>query len=171
MTVALVRVVVRFLHVSWANMQVRRWRRRQDMMTSTVHGSIRARVRGRMRNSYSAGTRSASCWSRAVLHDDVYGLSTGATDTIDYVSRDALPQRNLVHRMSRRYLSFRWWVMPFVRTPTASARHYTAMRASAQTARCPADFDAFQANPARHLAGHRPRHGREPGLFHARRFS
>ena len=82
------------------------------MMTSTVHDVALVFEGGGMRNSYSAGAIGVML-EQGLFFDDVYGLSAGATNAIDYVSRDA--RRNEASFTAcLDDLSFRWWVMPFV---------------------------------------------------------
>ncbi|MFR1639048.1 MAG: DUF6363 domain-containing protein [Eggerthellaceae bacterium] len=91
--------------------------------------------------------RSSVMLEQRLFFDDVYGLSAGATNAIDYVSRDA-PQRSLVHRMSRRPL------VSLVGDAVRGRRQRRARRCTADarvlsSCALPFDFGAFQANPAR----------------------
>ena len=116
------------------------------MMTSTVHDVALVFEGGGMRNSYSAGAISVML-EQGLFFDDVYGLSAGATNAIDYVSRDA--RRNKASfTVCLDDLSFRWWVTPFVDTDGVSAALHGDARVRSSCA-LPFDFDAFQANPAR----------------------
>lgn len=116
------------------------------MLTSTVHDVALVFEGGGMRNSYSAGAISVML-EHGLFFDDVYGLSAGATNVIDYLSRDA--RRNEASFTTcLDGLSFRWWVMPFVDTDGVSAALHGDARARSGCA-LPFDFDSFQANPAR----------------------
>ncbi|MFR0708147.1 MAG: patatin-like phospholipase family protein, partial [Eggerthella lenta] len=53
-------------------------------MTSTVHDVALVFEGGGMRNSYSAGAIGVML-EQGLFFDDVYGLSAGATNAIDYV--------------------------------------------------------------------------------------
>ena len=82
------------------------------MMAGTVHDVALVFEGGGMRNSYSAGAISVML-EQGLFFDDVYGLSAGATNAIDYVSRDA--RRNEASFTAcLDDLLFRWWVMLFV---------------------------------------------------------
>lgn len=116
------------------------------MMTSTVHDVALVFEGGGMRNSYSAGAIGVML-EQGLFFDDVYGLSAGATNAIDYVSRDA--RRNEASFTAcLDDLSFRWWVMPFVDADGVGAALHGDARVRSSCA-LPFDFDAFQANPAR----------------------
>ena len=58
------------------------------MLESTVHDVALVFEGGGMRNSYSAGAVSVLL-GQELFFNDVYGLSAGATNVIDYLSRDA----------------------------------------------------------------------------------
>lgn len=113
---------------------------------STVHGVALIFEGGGMRNSYSAGAASVLL-EQGIFFDDVYGLSAGATNAIDYVSRDARRGReSFVTCLDD--LAFRRWLLPFVGADGARA----ALRGDARArlgCNLPFDFAAFQANPAR----------------------
>ena len=81
-------------------------------MESTVHGVALVFEGGGMRNSYSAGALTVML-ENGLYFDDVYGLSAGATNAIDYVSRDVRrAQSSFTATLDG--LSFRGWVEPFV---------------------------------------------------------
>ena len=94
-------------------------------MESTVHGVALVFEGGGMRNSYSAGALTVML-ENGLYFDDVYGLSAGATNAIDYVSRDVRRAQSSF-TATLEGLSFRWWVEPFVDAD---------------------DFATFQNNPA-----------------------
>lgn len=115
-------------------------------MESTVHGVALIFEGGGMRNSYSAGAVSVLL-EQGIFFDDVYGLSAGATNAIDYVSRDA---RRAEASFTAYWddLAFRWWVAPLAGADGFDALlHGDALARSG--CRLPFDFAAFQANPAR----------------------
>ena len=116
------------------------------MLESTVHDVALVFEGGGMRNSYSAGAVSVML-EQGLFFDDVYGLSAGATNAIDYVSRDARRNESSF-TVCLDDLSFRWWVTPFVDTDGVSAALHGDARVRSSCA-LPFDFDAFQANPAR----------------------
>ena len=89
------------------------------MLESTVHDVALVFEGGGMRNSYSAGAVSVML-EQGLFFDDVYGLSAGATNAIDYVSRDARRNESSF-TVCLDDLSFRWWVTPFVDTDGVSA--------------------------------------------------
>ncbi len=115
-------------------------------MESTVHDVALVFEGGGMRNSYSAGAV-AVMLENGLFFDDVYGLSAGATNAIDYLSRDA-------RRVEASFTvclddaSFRWWLEPLV-----FADGFGALRRGDGEARSgcrlPFDFAAFKENPAR----------------------
>lgn len=116
------------------------------MMAGTVHDVALVFEGGGMRNSYSAGAISVML-EQGLFFDDVYGLSAGATNAIDYVSRDA--RRNEASFTAcLDDLLFRWWVMLFVDADGVGAALHGDARVLSSCA-LPFDFDAFQANPAR----------------------
>lgn len=101
---------------------------------------------GGMRNSYSAGAVSVLL-EAGMFFDDVYGLSAGATNAIDYVSRDARRARESF-TVCLDDLAFRSWLLPVL-----DADGFGAMVRGDTLARpgcaLPFDIEAFQANPAR----------------------
>lgn len=115
-------------------------------MESTVHGVALVFEGGGMRNSYSAGAVTVML-EHGLFFNDVYGLSAGATNVIDYLSRDA-------HRARASFttcldgLDFRPWLLPVV-----GADGFGAVVRGDGLARTdcslPFDFPAFSANPAR----------------------
>lgn len=115
-------------------------------MESTVHGVALVFEGGGMRNSYSAGALSVML-ENGLFFDDVYGLSAGATNAADYLSRDA---RRAEASFTECLVgpAFRWWLAPL-----AFADGLGALRRGDGEARTgcalPFDFAAFQANPAR----------------------
>ena len=116
------------------------------MMAGMVHDVALVFEGGGMRNSYSAGAISVML-EQGLFFDDVYGLSAGATNAIDYVSRDA--RRNEASFTAcLDDLLFRWWVMLFVDADGVGAALHGDARVLSSCA-LPFDFDAFQANPAR----------------------
>lgn len=115
------------------------------MLESTVHDVALVFEGGGMRNSYSGGAVSVML-EQGLFFDDVYGLSAGATNAIDYVSRDARRNESSF-TVCLDDLSFRWWVTPFVDTDGVSAALHGDARVRSGCA-LPFDFAAFQANPA-----------------------
>lgn len=116
------------------------------MLESTVHDVALVFEGGGMRNSYSAGAVSVML-EYGLFFDDVYGLSAGATNAIDYLSRDA--RRNEASfTMCLDGLSFRWWTLPFVDSDGIGAALRGDPRARSGC-ELPFDFEAFRANPAR----------------------
>lgn len=101
---------------------------------------------GGMRNSYSAGAVTVML-EQGLFFNDVYGLSAGATNVIDYVSRDAR-RAEASFTTCLDDLSIRWWLEPLV-----FADSFDAYKRGDNTARAgcklPFDFATFQANPAR----------------------
>ena len=113
------------------------------MMAGTVHDVALVFEGGGMRNSYSAGAISVML-EQGLFFDDVYGLSAGATNAIDYVSRDA--RRNEASFTAcLDDLLFRWWVMLFVDADGVGAALHGDARVLSSCA-LPFDFDAFQAS-------------------------
>ena len=112
------------------------------MMAGTVHDVALVFEGGGMRNSYSAGAISVML-EQGLFFDDVYGLSAGATNAIDYVSRDA--RRNEASFTAcLDDLLFRWWVMLFVDADGVGAALHGDARVLSSCA-LPFDFDAFIA--------------------------
>ncbi|GKG89726.1 DUF6363 domain-containing protein [Gordonibacter urolithinfaciens] len=99
-----------------------------------------------MRNSYSAGAL-AVMLETGLFFDDVYGLSAGATNTIDYLSRD-VRRAEASFTASLDDLSLRWWIAPFAGADGVRAALHGHALARPGCA-LPFDFAAFQANPAR----------------------
>ena len=116
------------------------------MRGSTVHGVALVFEGGGMRNSYSAGAVSVML-ENELFFDDVYGLSAGSTNAIDYLSRDARRAEASFTR-SLDGLAFRRWIAPLVDAAGAGAVLHGDGLARAGCA-LPFDFDAFQRNPAR----------------------
>ena len=99
----------------------------REKPVSTVHGVALVFEGGGMRNSYSAGAVSVLLENK-LYFDDVYGLSAGATNAIDYVSRDVRRAEASFTRCLDD-LAFRRWL----------ARAACSL---------PFDFATFSANPA-----------------------
>ena len=115
-------------------------------MESTVHDVALIFEGGGMRNSYSAGAL-AVMLETGLFFDDVYGLSAGATNTIDYLSRD-VRRAEASFTASLDDLAFRWWIAPFASADgVRAALHGHALARPGYA--LPFDFAAFQANPAR----------------------
>lgn len=114
-------------------------------MESTVHDVALVFEGGGMRNSYSAGALTVML-ENGLYFDDVYGLSAGATNAIDYVSRDVRrAQASFTATLDG--LSFRWWVEPFVDADGFGSILHGGVQVPAGK-RLPFDFAAFQNNPA-----------------------
>ena len=115
-------------------------------MESTVRDVALIFEGGGMRNSYSAGAL-AVMLENGLFFDDVYGLSAGATNTIDYLSRD-VRRAEASFTASLDDLSLRWWIAPFAGADgVRAALHGHALARPGYA--LPFDFAAFQANPAR----------------------
>lgn len=116
------------------------------MLSSTVHGVALIFEGGGMRNSYSAGALCVML-ENGLFFDDVYGLSAGSQNVIDYLSRDA-DRAEAAFTASFDGLSFRRWLMPFVDSDgiSASLRGDGVARVGC---RLPFDFKTFYENPAR----------------------
>ena len=89
-------------------------------MESTVRDVALIFEGGGMRNSYSAGAL-AVMLETGLFFDDVYGLSAGATNTIDYLSRD-VRRAEASFTASLDDLSLRWWIAPFAGAHGTRAR-------------------------------------------------
>ena len=114
-------------------------------MESTVHDVALLFEGGGMRNSYSAGALTVML-ENGLYFDDVYGLSAGATNAIDYVSRDVRrAQASFTATLDG--LSFRWWVEPFVDADGFGSILHGGVQVPAGK-RLPFDFAACQNNPA-----------------------
>ena len=114
-------------------------------MESTVHDVALVFEGGGMRNSYSAGALTVML-ENGLYFDDVYGLSAGATNAIDYVSRDVRrAQASFTATLDG--LSFRWWVEPFVDADGFGSILHGGVQVPAGK-RLPFDFAACQNNPA-----------------------
>lgn len=118
----------------------------RNALASTVHDVALVFEGGGMRNSYSAGAVAVMLEQR-LFFDDVYGLSAGATNAIDYLSRDARRAKASFTRCLDN-LSFRWWLEPLVHADGWGAALHGRRRAQAACS-LPFDFQTFAANPAR----------------------
>ena len=115
-------------------------------MESTVRDVALIFEGGGMRNSYSAGALTVML-ENGLFFNDVYGLSAGATNVIDYLSRDA-GRAEASFTTSLDDLSFRWWIAPFAGADGLKAALHGHALARPGYA-LPFDFGVFQANPAR----------------------
>ncbi|WP_080802822.1 patatin-like phospholipase family protein [Arabiibacter massiliensis] len=115
-------------------------------MESTIRNVALIFEGGGMRNSYSAGALSVML-DAGLFFDDVYGLSAGATNAIDYVSRDAA-RAEASFTTCLDDLAFRWWIAPLAGADGLDALLHGDGRARSGC-RLPFDFAAFQTNPAR----------------------
>lgn len=115
-------------------------------MEANVQGTALIFEGGGMRNSYSAGAVSVLL-EAGVVFDDVYGLSAGATNAIDYLSRDVRRARESFTTCLDD-LAFRRWLLPVL-----GADGFGATLRGDQLARpdcaLPFDFATFSVNPAR----------------------
>lgn len=116
------------------------------MMESTIHDVALIFEGGGMRNSYSAGALTVML-ENGLFFDDVYGLSAGATNAIDYLSRDAR-RAEASFTACLDDLAFRWWIAPLAGADGFGAALHGDTHARSGC-RLPFDFAAFQANPAR----------------------
>lgn len=116
------------------------------MMPNNVQNVALIFEGGGMRNSYSAGAVSVLL-EAGIFFGDVYGLSAGATNAIDYVSRDTQRAKNSF-TVCLDDLAFRPWLLPVVDVDGFGAvlRGDTLARPGCTL---PFNFAAFQANPAR----------------------
>ena len=115
-------------------------------MESTVRDVALIFEGGGMWNSYSAGSLTVML-ENGLFFDDVYGLSAGATNAIDYLSRD-VRRAEASFTASLDDLAFRWWIAPFAGADgVRAALHGHALARPGYA--LPFDFAAFQANPAR----------------------
>ena len=115
-------------------------------MESTVRDVALIFEGGGMWNSYSAGALTVML-ENGLFFDDVYGLSAGATNAIDYLSRD-VRRAEASFTASLDDLAFRWWIAPFAGADgVRAALHGHALARPGYA--LPFDFAAFQANPAR----------------------
>ena len=115
-------------------------------MESTVRDVALIFEGGGMRNSYSAGALTVML-ENGLFFDDVYGLSAGATNAIDYLSRD-VRRAEASFTASLDDLAFRWWIAPFASADgVRAALHGHALARPGYA--LPFDFAAFRANPAR----------------------
>ncbi|WP_270299404.1 patatin-like phospholipase family protein, partial [Eggerthella sinensis] len=136
------------------------------MLESTVHDVALVFEGGGMRNSYSAGAVSVML-EQELFFDDVYGLSAGATNVIDYLSRDA-KRAEASFTTCLDGLDFRRWLLPVIGADSFGAvvrgdgLAPRGVRAAVRLRRLPRE------SGARDAAGHRARHGRH-GVLHARR--
>ena len=115
------------------------------MLESTVHDVALVFEGGGMRNSYSAGAVSVML-KHGLFFDDVYGLSAGATNAIDYVSRDAKRAKESFTACLDG-LDFRRRLLPIIGADSFGA----VVRGDGlahEGCALPLDFAAFQANPA-----------------------
>ena len=117
----------------------------REKPVSTVHGVALVFEGGGMRNSYSAGAVSVLLENK-LYFDDVYGLSAGATNAIDYVSRDVRRAEASFTRCLDD-LAFRRWLEPLVHADGLDAELHGHRRARAACS-LPFDFATFSANPA-----------------------
>ena len=118
-------------------------------MESTVRDVALIFEGGGMRNSYSAGALTVML-ENGLFFDDVYGLSAGATNAIDYLSRD-VRRAEASFTASLDDLAFRWWIAPFAGADgVRAALHGHALARPGYA--LPFDFAAFQANPARAMS-------------------
>lgn len=116
------------------------------MLESTVHGVALVFEGGGMRNSYSAGAVSVLL-EQGIFFDDVYGLSAGATNVIDYLSRDAA-RAKASFTSCLDNLAFRRWLLPVVGADGLAAT-LRGDRLARPGCVLPFDFGAFSENPAR----------------------
>lgn len=115
------------------------------MLESTVHDVALVFEGGGMRNSYSAGAVSVML-EQELFFNDVYGLSAGATNVIDYLSRDA-KRAEASFTTCLDGLDFRRWLLPVIGADSFGA----VVRGDGlahEGCALPFDFAAFRANPA-----------------------
>lgn len=116
------------------------------MLESTVHDVALVLEGGGMRNSYSAGAVSVMI-EQGLFFDDVYGLSAGATNAVDYLSRD-VERARASFTACLDGLDVRRWLLPLVSPDGISAALKGDPRAHVACS-LSFDFATFQANPAR----------------------
>lgn len=115
------------------------------MSESTVRGVALVFEGGGMRNSYSAGAVSVLL-GQGIFIDDVYGLSAGATNAVDYLSRDAA-RAEASFATCLDNLAFRRWLLPIVGADGLGAA-LRGDRLARPDCAPPFDFETFRRNPA-----------------------